>query len=512
MYRIDDATAATTLPTPESANAEGYFTEGNPATGTPATKVRASWLNMLQEELRGVVVGGGLTPSKTTYNQVYTAIQALIKAAAQGISSTGNISTTGKVNGVNSANLLINSSAELGNSGWSSSNFVPFLPPQGNFGEGTYWFNNAAISSTTQDISNAIPMVAGVSLVLSAEITATGVAAGRAYVYMEAFNSSGASLGGFGSAFAQNGTGWTRYSVVGTTPAGTASVNVHRVVDSSPTVSAGGVAFRRIKLEQGTQQSLYSQEASIATLGGGMPVVGSVRNLRMYVATASATATITADEIIACSALGGVSYKVGGISQSINLAAANGIGGMDTGSAPTNGYVAIYEMVNPSTGAKGLMAVNATSSVAPSVYGGSSAPAGYTASGLLTVVPTNGSGQFKPVLVNDRWVNLTLTTVFSSATPQVSPTAISIAATVAPNARSIRGELQVSSSAASQLSLTVVADSTNQMSQQNITGQGGILYAGNFAMDLLNTQQIYYTASNTVGTSGFQIYVGAYAI
>lgn len=77
MYRIDDATAATSLPTPEAAGTEGYFTEGNPATGTPATKVRGSWLNMIQEELRNVVTAGGLTPSKTTYNQVLSAIKRI---------------------------------------------------------------------------------------------------------------------------------------------------------------------------------------------------------------------------------------------------------------------------------------------------------------------------------------------------------------------------------------------------------------------------------------------------
>ncbi|WP_250533560.1 hypothetical protein [Caballeronia sp. AZ10_KS36] len=77
MFRIDDATAASSLPTPEAAGTEGYWTEGNPATGTPATLVRASFLNMVQEELRAIVVAGGLTPSKTAYNQVLSAIKAL---------------------------------------------------------------------------------------------------------------------------------------------------------------------------------------------------------------------------------------------------------------------------------------------------------------------------------------------------------------------------------------------------------------------------------------------------
>ncbi len=81
MFRIDDATAAGSLPTPETAGTEGFFTEGNPATGTPATKVRGSWLNMIQEELCSILAAAGITRAKTTYNQVLTAIRQLIQGA-----------------------------------------------------------------------------------------------------------------------------------------------------------------------------------------------------------------------------------------------------------------------------------------------------------------------------------------------------------------------------------------------------------------------------------------------
>jgi len=81
MRRIDDPSAAATLPVPESPGTEGYFTEGL-AGVTPATLVRASFLNLVQEELRAIVVAGGLTPSKTTYNQVLLAIEALIQQSA----------------------------------------------------------------------------------------------------------------------------------------------------------------------------------------------------------------------------------------------------------------------------------------------------------------------------------------------------------------------------------------------------------------------------------------------
>jgi hypothetical protein len=80
MFRIDDSTAATSMPTPEPAGSEGFFTEGSPAAGTPATNVRGSWLNMIQEELRAIVVAAGLTPDKTSHTQVRDAIQTMYGA------------------------------------------------------------------------------------------------------------------------------------------------------------------------------------------------------------------------------------------------------------------------------------------------------------------------------------------------------------------------------------------------------------------------------------------------
>jgi hypothetical protein len=87
MFRIDDPSAAVALPTPGAAGTEGYFTEGNPGV-TPATLVRADFLNMVQEELRAVVVAAALTPSKTTFNQVLTALNTLFQSTAAGVART----------------------------------------------------------------------------------------------------------------------------------------------------------------------------------------------------------------------------------------------------------------------------------------------------------------------------------------------------------------------------------------------------------------------------------------
>ncbi|MFL9952808.1 hypothetical protein PQR65_05275 [Paraburkholderia nemoris] len=77
MFQTDQTTAATSLPAPAVAGTQGYFTNGNPGTGVPATIVDADWLNMTTLELCNIVTSAGLTLSKTTYNQVLTALRSL---------------------------------------------------------------------------------------------------------------------------------------------------------------------------------------------------------------------------------------------------------------------------------------------------------------------------------------------------------------------------------------------------------------------------------------------------
>src|SRR4051812_47040532 len=90
MFRIDDATAAAALPAPEAAATEGFFTEGSPGTA-PATIVRASWLNRVQELLRGPVVDAGLTPTKTGYTQLRDALRRLFAGNVSTVSATGSL-------------------------------------------------------------------------------------------------------------------------------------------------------------------------------------------------------------------------------------------------------------------------------------------------------------------------------------------------------------------------------------------------------------------------------------
>src|SRR5471030_4169 len=123
-------------------------------------------------------------------------------------------------------------------------------------------------------------------------------------------------------------------------------------------------------------------------------IIGETRNAKMSVTATSATATFTADEIIVGTALGGLQYRIGNFNKTINLAT-KGAGGMDAGTPPASGFVGIYAIINPTSGASALLAVNATTTIVPEVYGGANMPSGYTASALVSVWATNASGQFK---------------------------------------------------------------------------------------------------------------------
>lgn len=244
------------------------------------------------------------------------------------------------------------------------------------------------------------------------------------------------------------------------------------------------------------------------------PLVGAATNVRMSVTAASATATLTADEIIVGTALGATTYRIASYSKSINLAT-TGAGGMDTGTAPVNGYVALYAIYNPTSSVSSILAVNASASAAPAVYGGANMPAGYTASALLTVVPTNASSLIKVCVVRDRKVAIQLGTFFSFAA-NIPGQNISIASFVPFNAKEVWGELSASCTTTANISISVNGDNTTGQSQQNMsTFIGSItgVFIINFANVLLTTAQtVGIGASTTAGTPTFTYYVGGYEI
>lgn len=295
------------------------------------------------------------------------------------------------------------------------------------------------------------------------------------------------------------------FAVTAKTSAGT---GVAIPQDGSPTKITG----------DGTNITQLAENVAAATqiqhapqMGQVAGVVASARNLAMSVVAASATATLTADEIIVETALGGVRYCLPSINKTINLAT-TGAGGMDTGTAPVSGFVALYAIYNPTTQTAALLATNAAN-LAPEVYGGANMPSGYTASALLSAWITNGSGQFVVGSQRARRIGITSVSALSSPTVNATPVALTVAF-LPKNAKFCSGALQISSTSASVASLTVY-DSDAAVGGQPCGGSlaATAVQSSAFARIAMQTpQQIRWSSSNSAGTPTFGIGISSYEI
>ncbi|AOI98089.1 hypothetical protein [Burkholderia sp. LA-2-3-30-S1-D2] len=264
-------------------------------------------------------------------------------------------------------------------------------------------------------------------------------------------------------------------------------------------------------IDDGTTTTLLAN-LKLAVQAQSAAVVGQARNVAMSVTAASATATLIADEVVVGSALGGKKYVLSSFSKTVNLAT-TGAGGMDTGSAPVSGYVALYAIYNPSTGASALLARNATSAAQPNVYGGANMPSGYTASALVSVWPTNGSGQFIQGCQADRSVSIAGINVLSTSTGQATLTPLSISGAVPPNAKSVSGFFALATTASSAYATFNVAGNAAAFAQQLFQGQltnGFTLNSSFNAVPTIAQQTIYYVLQMSAGTLTANVYISAY--
>lgn len=236
-------------------------------------------------------------------------------------------------------------------------------------------------------------------------------------------------------------------------------------------------------------------------------VVGTARRLRASVPVAAASATFTADEVIVESALGGAAYRVANLNKAINLATV-GVGGMDTGTAPVSGYVAIYLIYNPATEASALLAVNATSAAAPEVYGGVNMPAGYTASALVSVWQTDASRNLIiGYQVGRRISRRPFTAIGGTGPTGGAVTAVSIAGAVPLNTTRVFGSYGMNNASSTNMSFHIYTGTVSQAADCFIAINGTNM---NSTYDICNEfpQAIAYSNTGVGGT--FFIYVNGY--
>lgn len=259
----------------------------------------------------------------------------------------------------------------------------------------------------------------------------------------------------------------------------------------------------------------FITDTSLVTFSAASgPVIGSVRNGVMSIATASASATYTADEVVLKTALVGTVKTIGSFSKTINLAT-TGAGGMDTGTAPVSGYVAIYAIYNPTTGVSALLAKNATAGVQTEVYSGANMPAGYTESTLVSVWATDGSSLLKIGYQRDRCISIFDTQVLSTTTAHGTLTSLSVAAAVPFNATKAKFRVNLAGSTAGVVLTSSIASSSTQIgiSTMSVSGQnaGAGFNAEMGLIAMITPQTVFYTNATSAGAiAGFEMKVTEY--
>lgn len=81
MHRIDTGTQVASFPAvPTQVGNPGFFTNGDPVTGTPATVLDASWFNTIQEEIaNAIILLGNTNLDRNNNGQLAAAIAACVQ-------------------------------------------------------------------------------------------------------------------------------------------------------------------------------------------------------------------------------------------------------------------------------------------------------------------------------------------------------------------------------------------------------------------------------------------------
>ncbi|WP_438300841.1 tail fiber protein [Pseudomonas sp. NMS19W] len=254
--------------------------------------------------------------------------------------------------------------------------------------------------------------------------------------------------------------------------------------------------------------------AAIETASSNGPLVGSIRGDKMQISVASSSGTIKVAEVVVGNA-NGKTRTLRNFSQLVDLAsAAKGLGAMDAGAAPVNGYVALYAFYNPVTEAQGVMAWNCTSAVAPVMYGGSAPPAGYTYSALIGVWPTNASGQFPNGYQENRMFFGNSKEVLSTQGGRSSYTPFSVASAVPMNAKQCQGFIGLSNASAGVNTYAALGGENGVGNVQFACNPSGAANGGPQSpfplLPLTSPQTLYHTLSASAGIATFSINITAY--
>ena len=234
------------------------------------------------------------------------------------------------------------------------------------------------------------------------------------------------------------------------------------------------------------------------------PVIGASRNLIGSLTTASQSITISADQIIVATALNGTPLSLPSFSQTLNIGA-TGAGGIDTGAAANTTFYSVYAIAK-SDGTQSILACT-TAGSSGSIYSNGHFPTGYTYSGLIGVLFTNGAAQFLPGLLLDReWFYQSGISILTN-TGSTTLTSQSISAAVPTNAKTCSGTFQATPTSATIVQPQIAADGTGTGLQQSgarttttVTGMNQVTL--NFRqVPIITSQTIYFATGGNAPSS-----------
>ncbi|CND07983.1 hypothetical protein [Yersinia intermedia] len=474
------------------ADINGEFTDGNVAGGVPPTILPAEWFNTIQRELISVLSAAGITPDSNKFDQVSKAVSKLI-------TDGGFLKTVNNLSEIKTAGAVA-VAATLENLGLTGIGIgLSSQPTIENFDFQTFVFTSGAnyivSSSSWINVPSEISYPTGLIISIKVDYvsgTQIGLEIKPSTVSSANFRAWYLRLGGY---------------------LGSRTFTAREIRTSANPVPISGGGTGAITASAALANLGLSDVVHLPQLTG---IVGTSRNAKMSIAAASATATFTADELIVQTALGGLQYKLSSFSKTINLAT-TGAGGMDTGTVPVTGFVAIYAIYNPTTQASALLAVNTTSVLAPEVYGGANMPSGYTASALVSVSPI-ASSKFKVSYLIGRKVSFPQVQVVAASATMPALTTVSIALAAPLNAITALGNSKVgggSTAAASFSSMYIASDSLGTGYQEvrlGVNAGNGVDMAGNFSIDIITPQTLYYRfESDMTGSKAGSILISSYS-
>ncbi|CQD56607.1 putative phage tail protein [Yersinia enterocolitica] len=257
--------------------------------------------------------------------------------------------------------------------------------------------------------------------------------------------------------------------------------------------TTGGTFTGPVNLSGAAMSAL--QPSTFSQLTG---LLGRSVNLVVSIPTSLATATLTADEVVVQTEIGGLQYKLNELNKNINLAT-TGAGGMDTGTAPAIGFVGLYLIYNPSTRESALLAVNATIAKIGEIYNGNNMPSGYSASALVSVLPISAS-KFSVCYQHGRHISTALINI-AVVSPGITGVVTQSIATAAPrNAKDL--DLYcviVQTVAGAGLEMYVKASSSGiaQTTVNATLGNSTGAMTQSVTMPVITEQTIYYNMANT---------------